>query len=128
VASPLRRLAHGGASRRQECPLPVPPINKMHAHLGARDIHYWRSKHGNEVDFVLARRGAPPAAIECKWRAGDLDAASLRAFRGAYPGGVNYVVASDVDRPVERRYGNLTVRCVSPAQLIDDVTRPQRRP
>jgi uncharacterized protein len=103
-------------------------LNEIHAHLGARDIHYWRSKHGNEVDFVLARRGAPPAAIECKWRTVDLDAASLRAFRGAYPGGVNYLVASDVDRPLERRYGNLTVRCVSPAQLIDDVTRPQRRP
>jgi uncharacterized protein len=103
-------------------------LNEMHAHLGARDIHYWRSKHGNEVDFVLARRGAPPAAIECTWRAVDLDAASLRAFRGAYPGGANYLVASDVDRPVERRYGNLTVRCVSPAQLIDNVTRPQRMP
>lgn len=103
-------------------------LNEIHAHLGARNIHYWRSKHGNEVDFVLARRGAPPAAIECKWRAVDLDAASLRAFRGAYPGGANYVVASDVDRPVERRYGNLTVRCVSPAQLIADVTRPPRSP
>ena len=103
-------------------------LNEIHAHLGARDIHYWRSKHGNEVDFVLARRGGPPVAIECKWRAVDLDPASLRAFRGAYPGGANYVVASDVDRPITRRYGDLTVRCVSLAQLIDEVTRPHRKP
>jgi hypothetical protein len=100
----------------------------MRAHLGARDIHLWRSTHGNEVDFVLARRGAPPVAIDSKWRAVDLDAASLRAFRGAYAGGANYVVASDVDRPIARRYGGLTVRCVLPAQLIDDVTRPHRKP
>ena len=103
-------------------------LNEIHAHLGAMDIHYWRSKHGNEVDFVLARRGAPPTAIECKWRAVYFDAASLRAFRGAYPGGANYLVASDVDRPTARRYGDLTVRCVAPAQLIDEVTRPHGKP
>ena len=103
-------------------------LNEIHAHLGAGSIHYWRSKHGNEVDFVLARRGAPPTAIECKWTAGDLDSANLRAFRHAHPGGANYVVASDVDRPIARRYGDLTVRCVSPGQLIEEVIRPQRKP
>lgn len=102
-------------------------LNEMHAHLGAGAIHYWRSKHGNEIDFVLARRGAPPTAIECKWTAGDFDAANLRAFRGAYPGGANYVVASDVDRPITRRYGELTVRFVSPGQLIGDIGVLSRR-
>jgi predicted AAA+ superfamily ATPase len=103
-------------------------LNEIHVHQGTDGIHYWRSKHGNEVDFVLARRGAPPTAIECKWTAGDLDPANLRAFRGAYPGGANYVVASDIDRPIARRYGDLTVRCVSPGQLIDEVVRPHRKP
>jgi predicted AAA+ superfamily ATPase len=102
-------------------------LNEVHAHLGAAGVHYWRSKHGNEVDFVLARRGAPPIAIECKWRAADLDPASLRAFRAAYPGGANYLVASDVDRPAERRYGDLIVRHVAPAHLIEDLTGPRRR-
>jgi predicted AAA+ superfamily ATPase len=102
-------------------------LNEIHADLGAGGVHYWRSKHGNEVDFVLARRGAPPTAIECKWTADDFDAAHLRAFRGRYPGGANYVVASDVDRPVVKRYGDLVVRCVSPGQLIDELTRPSRK-
>jgi len=102
-------------------------LNEIHAHLGAGGVHYWRSKHGNEVDFVLARRGAPPTAIECKWTADGFDAANLRAFRGRYPGGANYVVASDVDRPVVKRYGDLVVRSVSPSQLIDEVTRPSQK-
>jgi uncharacterized protein len=103
-------------------------LNEIHAHLGVGGVHYWRSKHGNEVDFVLARRGAPSTAIECKWTADGFDVANLRAFRGGYPGGANYVVASDVDRPVVKRYGDLVVRSVSPSQLIDEVTRPSRKP
>ena len=101
-------------------------LNEIHAHLGAGGVHYWRSKYGNEVDFVVPRRGAPPIAIECTWTAGDLDAGNLRAFRNAYPGGVNYVVASDVDRPIVRRHGDLAVQCVSLTQLIDEVV-PRRR-
>jgi uncharacterized protein len=100
-------------------------LNEVHAHMGTGTIHYWRSKHGNEIDFVLARRGGPPTAIECKWTARDLDYANLHAFRSAYPGGANYLVASDVDRPVTRRHGDLMVRFVSPAQLISEVVHPQ---
>ena len=62
-------------------------LNEIHAHLGPGSVHYWRSKHGNEV-----------------------------------------VVASDVDRPVVKRYGDLVVRWVSPGQLIDEVTRPSQKP
>ena len=103
-------------------------LNEMHAHLGAGKIHYWRSKHGNEVDFILARRDTPPTAIECKWSVADFDAANFRAFRGAYPGGANYLVASDVDQPFSRRYADLKVRCVSPEHLIDEVIPRPRNP
>lgn len=103
-------------------------LNEMHAHLGAEGIQYWRSKHGNEVDFIVARRGAPPIAIECKWTAADFDTANLRAFRRVYPGGFNYVVASDVDRPAARRHADLTVRYVSTEQLIDELASPRREP
>src|SRR5262249_48741698 len=61
-------------------------LNENHAHLGPGSIHYWRSKHGNEVDFVLARRGAPPLAIECKWTVNQLDPANLRPVPAAPPG------------------------------------------
>ena len=107
---------------------PARGVRKAKTASRARGAVAPSSGHGNEVDFVLARRGAPPTAIECTWRAVDLDAASLRAFRGAYPGGANYLVASDGDRPNARRYGDLVVRCVAPAQLIDEVTRPHGKP
>ena len=35
-------------------------LNELHAHYGRAPVHYWRTKHGNEIDFVLARRGHPP--------------------------------------------------------------------
>ncbi len=100
-------------------------LNELHAHSGAATVHYWRSKHGNEVDFVLPRRGGPPIAIECKWTVGDLDPAGIRAFRTAYPGGQNLAVVSDIERPFARRYGDLTVRFVPLSQLSEDVTRPE---
>ena len=93
-------------------------LNELHAHVGSRTLRYWRSKHGSEVDFVLAGRGAPPVAIECKWSAGDFDASALKAFRARYPKGPNFVVASDVAEPSSRRYGDLRVRFVSLPGLI----------
>ena len=101
-------------------------LNELHAHLGRGAIHYWRSKHGNEVDFVLARRGQPPAAIECKWPAGKFDPASVKAFRSRYPKGPNYVVSADVGSPFTRRYGTLAVRFVSLAALLEELVRPAR--
>lgn len=94
-------------------------LNELHAHAGRGAIHYWRSKHGNEVDFVLVARGRAPAAIECKWSAGEFDAASLRAFRNRYPSGPNFVVAADLETAFSRRYGDLVVRFVSLRGLIE---------
>jgi predicted AAA+ superfamily ATPase len=92
-------------------------LNELHAQGAAREIRYWRSKHGNEVDFVLRTRRAP-IAVECKWSAAHFDPANLRAFRGRYPKGTNVVVASDVAEEFERRYGELRVRFVGLAGLV----------
>ena len=102
-------------------------LNELHAHLGSRAIRYWRSKHGSEVDFVVTERGAAAAAVECKWSAGEFDASALRAFRGRYPRGANFVVASDVKESFSKRYGELSVRFVSLPGLIEALTRPRRR-
>lgn len=102
-------------------------LNEIHAHRGPIGIHYWRSKHGSEVDFVLADRGVPPVAIECKWSASDLDPAALKAFRARYPRGRNFVVAADVAEPTTRRYGGLSVRVVSLPGLIEAIARPRPR-
>ena len=59
-------------------------LNELHARLQARRVFCWRSRHGNAVDFVLAPRGRPPVAIECKRLAADLDPSHLQAFRARY--------------------------------------------
>jgi hypothetical protein len=102
------------ALRREDCgPLwEHVVLNELQAHLGRAPVHYWRSKHGNEVDFIVARRGRPPLAIECKWSADGFEPAGLKAFRSRYPEGANLVVAHDVARPFTKRFGALSVRFV----------------
>ena len=78
-------------------------LNELQARAGTAEIRHWRTTKHQEVDFVIARRGRPPLAIECKWRVdGRETLAGLKAFRRAYPQGESLVVASDVDRPFER--------------------------
>lgn len=89
-------------------------LNEMHAHSpDRRAIHYWRSKHGNEIDFVLPRRGRSPMAVECKWSAQEFSPRSLKVFRKHYEGELNYVVSADIDRPFRRDFDGLTVQFVS---------------
>jgi predicted AAA+ superfamily ATPase len=85
-------------------------LNELHARMQSRRVNYWRDKQGHEVDFVLARRGHPLIAIECKWTAGDFDAVSLKAFATRYPRAELFVVAHDVGRSYRKNYGALEVR------------------
>lgn len=101
-------------------------LNELHAKIGSRAIHYWRSKHGNEIDFVLVSRGQAPTAIECKWSAAGFDPSGLTAFRNRYPEGPNYVVSTDADSRSTRRYGKLTVHHVSLRSLTEAIRRPAR--
>ncbi len=88
------------------------------------EIRYWRSTRHQEVDFILPRRGRPPVAIECKWRAdGREDLPGLKAFRRNYPDGISLVVASDVDRPFERELAEgRRVRFVGIDRMIEAVS------
>jgi hypothetical protein len=63
-------------------------------------------------------------AIECKWSAGEFDAAGLRAFRARYPEGVNLVVAADVDELYTRRHGPLTVSFIAIESLARELAGP----
>jgi hypothetical protein len=98
-------------------------LNELHAHLGRHDVHYWRTKSGREVDFIVGRRGGPPVAIECKWSADQFDPAGLRAFRRAYPDGENFVVARNVEAPFSRGYAGCDVHFVSLSRLIEVLGR-----
>ena len=97
-------------------------LNELHAHLGREPIRYWRSKHGNEIDFVIAGRGRPPVVIECKWSAGEFDLSGVKVFRAAYPEGENFVVASDVDRTHTRTARGVAVTYVPLNGLIEQLT------
>ena len=101
-------------------------LNELHAQVGRAPVHYWRSKHGNEVDFVLANRTAP-SAVECKWTADAFDPAGLHAFRRRYPRGVNLVVASDIGQSFSKTFGSLLVRFVGLGALADTLGRRARR-
>lgn len=96
-------------------------LNELHAHMQKRAVMYWRTKRGEEVDFVVHERGSEPIAIECKRSADDFDPKALLVFRGLHPGGTNYVVAMDVRRDYERRYGDVVVRFVDLGTLVREV-------
>ena len=93
-------------------------LNEILARLQSREIHYWRDKRGHEVDFVLTPGHRAPLAIECKWRADRFEAAGMQAFRRQHPAGENVVLAHDVDRGHERRYGDLHVRFSSLTEFV----------
>jgi len=84
-------------------------LNEMLSVLQSMDINYWRDKAGHEIDFVLKKRGRPPMAIECKWKAAKFDPAALRVFRRRYPQGDNLVISSDIDRPYEKNLGGFKI-------------------
>jgi uncharacterized protein len=94
-------------------------LNEMHATLQSRDVRYWRDKQGHEIDFILARRGARPIAIECKWSAGKFDPANLLIFRRHYPDGENYLVAHDVDRASSRTLDGVKLHVVNLDGLVE---------
>jgi len=88
-------------------------LNELHAAHGRSAIHYWRTKSGTQVDFVVAATGRPPDVVECKWTADAFDPGGMKAFRRRYANGRNFVVAGDVAEPYSRRFGDLNVRFVA---------------
>lgn len=92
-------------------------LNELHAATQRREVQYWRTKSGHEVDFILAPRKASPMALECKWSQDAFDPSAMQAFRQRYPKGENVLAAADVKRESRRRIGGLEVRVVGLAQV-----------
>lgn len=97
-------------------------LNEMQAHLQSRDIRYWRDKKGHELDFVLAKRGDEPTAVECKWSSLEFDPTNLIAFRKMYPKGKNFLVAHDVDRPHSKQFGSHLLEIAPLSNLTQKIT------
>ena len=96
-------------------------LNEIQGRLQMRNVMYWRDKRGHEIDFVIAERGRPPVAIECKWSATDFDPGNLRLFRERYPEGDSLVAAADVEKPFTRNYKGIDVTFVTLAGLIEKI-------
>ena len=94
-------------------------LNEIQGRLQIRNVMYWRDKRGHEIDFVVAGRGRPPVAIECKWSAAEFDPHNLKRFRERYPEGDSLVAAADVEKPFVRNYKGIEVKFVSLTGLID---------
>jgi predicted AAA+ superfamily ATPase len=100
-------------------------LNELHGNLQTRSINYWRSKHDNEVDFVINNRADNSlTAIECKFNSSPDDLLStgigknFLAFRSYYPDGENFVVSSNIDTPFKRNYKDITIHFVNAKDLI----------
>jgi uncharacterized protein len=94
-------------------------LNEMHARLQTRSIHYWRDKRQHEIDFIVARRGQAPIAIECKWSASGFDPINILAFRRQHGHGENFVVAQDVKRTYMQNFDGCKVNFIDLDALID---------
>jgi hypothetical protein len=97
-------------------------LNELHASLGRGAVRYWRTKHGNEVDFVIDRASRPDI-VECKWKLDAFSPAGMKAFRRRYAIGRNIVVAGDVKEPFSRRFGDLAVRFTALDGLAGELNR-----
>ncbi|MCX5922963.1 MAG: DUF4143 domain-containing protein [Candidatus Dependentiae bacterium] len=90
-----------------------------------QQIHYWRTKQGKEIDFIVKNRaGNILTAIECKFSCSSDDGLAhnvgknFEAFRALYPTGENLVVAHNVDRSFTRKHNDLTITFVSAQELV----------
>lgn len=99
-------------------------LNEFLSRVPADLIHYWRDKRGHEIDFVYARRGRPPVAIECKWSSKAFDIKPLLAFRTRFPQGENWIVSSDVDRSFQKKQDGLILEYLGMADLIQRLKGP----
>ena len=93
-------------------------LNEMHGRTQSREIHYWRDKRGHEIDFVWAKRGRAPIAIECKWSLNNIEPRNIHSFRRLYPDGENFIVSRGVDRSFSRTYAGIKVNFVGLNDLI----------
>lgn len=80
-------------------------LNELAATCQGRGLHYWRSRRGHEVDFVMTRKRGEPAAVMCAWPSEAFDPAPFKAFRRRYPKGHSWVVSPDILLPFHRAVG-----------------------
>ena len=61
---------------------------------------------------------ARPCWVGSKWNPDAFDGFALKAFRGYYPHGCNFLVTPAGDPPYTKRFGGLEVRICTPTELV----------
>ncbi len=102
-------------------------LNEIHGNLQTHDIHYWRDKRGHEIDIVLHnKKDNSLNIVECKFTSSSLSSSfkkNVDTFRKHYPEGKNFIVASNIDRPFQRRYANTVIYFENPQSLITTLSK-----
>lgn len=94
-------------------------LNELQGKWQTTEIRYWRDKQDHELDFILLlTRNAHPTVIECKWKANNFEPTNLKYFRQVYPEGNNFVIASDVQKPYQKQYGEIKVSFIGLSELL----------
>lgn len=81
-------------------------LDELRAQFGLGALFYWRDKRKREIDFVLARRGQDPVAIECKWKLSSVRDTHFPAFKALYPNAHQVLITSDGGEPFFNRKQN----------------------
>jgi predicted AAA+ superfamily ATPase len=74
-------------------------LDELKARFASSEIFYWRDKQKHELDFIVARRGSPPVAIECKWKLESASKSNFASFASLYPDARLIVIVSDAEKP-----------------------------
>jgi predicted AAA+ superfamily ATPase len=74
-------------------------LDELRARFQPKEIFYWRDKQKHEVDFILARKGHPPLAIECKWKLKAVAKGNFPSFKTIYPDARLIIITTDADTP-----------------------------
>jgi predicted AAA+ superfamily ATPase len=74
-------------------------LDELKVRFEPAQVYYWRDKQKRELDFVLARRGESPIAIECKWKWKSGQTTHFPAFQSIYPDARLILVTSDGGHP-----------------------------
>lgn len=94
-------------------------LNELQGKLQTTEIRYWRDKQDHKLDFILLlTRNAHPTVIECKWKANNFEPTNLKYFRQVYSEGNNFVIASDVQKPYQKQYGEIKVSFIGLSELL----------
>jgi uncharacterized protein len=89
-------------------------LEHLQARFYERRINYWRDSSGRELDFVLPGNRESVDVVECKWDPSAFESKSLKAFRGFYPGGNNYLVCPLTTAGYFKEIGSLKIYICNP--------------